>query len=165
MRRLPLRVRCVSASLALGRTKDKLSMPSTAISPLIDGSLPSSGTSPLSRSARAWALYQGARDPSNMVINIYIFMPYFASIVVGNPVDGQAAVARIGTATGWIIALTAPLLGVALDRLGPRKPLLAVITVAQVLLLASLWFVAPGAGLPLIAAELLLVTIGRSCQT
>lgn len=70
----------------------------------------------------AWAMQQGARDPYVILVGIYVFMPYFASTVVGDPVAGQAAVARFGTVAGWTVALTAPLLGVLLDRLGPRKP-------------------------------------------
>ncbi|MET0337599.1 MAG: MFS transporter, partial [Caulobacter sp.] len=40
----------------------------------------------LSRGALSWALFQGARDPYVILITIYIFSPYFANVMVGDPV-------------------------------------------------------------------------------
>jgi UMF1 family MFS transporter len=51
--------------------------------------------------------------------------------VVGDPVKGQACW-RCPTRAGWITAFTAPLLGAAVDRLGPRKPGLSLFTLAMV---------------------------------
>lgn len=72
---------------------------------------PARGRERLPPGAWAWALYQGARDPSNMVINIYVFVPYFAAQMVGDPVTGQARVAQAATISGLLVAMTAPLLG------------------------------------------------------
>ena len=36
------------------------------------------------------ALFQGVRDPYVILITIYVFVPYFVSAMVGNPVQGQA---------------------------------------------------------------------------
>ena len=89
---------------------------STPSSPLLKGEK----AKPLSLGALSWALHQGARDPYVILITIYIFMPYFSTVVVGDPVRGQAMVASYGFWSGLIVALTAPLLGASIDRLGPR---------------------------------------------
>lgn len=43
----------------------------------------------LPASARAWALYEGVRTPYVLLIKVYIFIPYLATILVGDPVRGQ----------------------------------------------------------------------------
>ena len=47
------------------------------------------GGSKLDRGSAAWALYEGARDPYVIIVVIYVFAPYFATAVVGDPVKGQ----------------------------------------------------------------------------
>ncbi len=75
-----------------------------------------------------------------ILILIYVFMPYFANVVVGDPVRGQQAVATLGQWSGLIVAFTAPFLGASIDRIGPRKPLLLLVTTLMVPLMWSLWF-------------------------
>lgn len=101
---------------------------------------------PLDLGAASWSLYQGGRDPYVNLIVIYVFFPYFATTVVGDPVKGQALVADIATACGLCVALTAPLLGASIDRIGHRKPLLLLVTALMLPLLAGLWFIQPGLG-------------------
>jgi UMF1 family MFS transporter len=91
----------------------------------------------------AWALYEGARDPYVIIVVIYVFAPYFATSVVGDPVKGQALVANIAMIYGLFVALTAPLLGASIDRIGRRKPLLLLSTALLVPLLFALWWVKP----------------------
>ena len=43
----------------------------------------------LNRGAYAWSIFEGARDPYVILVTIFIFMPYVASVVVGDPVRGQ----------------------------------------------------------------------------
>ncbi|PZN96466.1 MAG: MFS transporter [Alphaproteobacteria bacterium] len=107
---------------------------------------------PSARAARAWAFAQATRDPYVILIAIYIFAPYFVTRVVGDPVAGQTLVAAANKWGGWLVVLTAPLLGAAVDRLGPRKPWLAVVVGLMALCNALLWFVQPGGvGLPITA--------------
>lgn len=106
------------------------------------------GKGRLSAGAIAWATFEGVRVPYVILITIYVFMPYFATTVVGDPVEGQAAVAQYGKIGGWIVALTAPFLGAAVDRLGPRKPWLGAVTTLMVALAGLLWWTLPdGSGL------------------
>jgi len=102
------------------------------------------GSARLDRGAAAWSLYQGARDPYVNLVVIYVFFPYFATAVVGDPVKGQALVADIATACGLCVAFTAPLLGASIDKIGRRKPLLLLVTALMLPLLAGLWLVKPG---------------------
>jgi len=105
--------------------------------------VPSPPGAKLSLGARSWSLFEGGRDPYVILVTIYIFMPYFASVVVGGGVAGQAAVASYGQYSGWIVCLTAPFLGASVDRLGRRKGLLALVVALMVPLMWALWFTTP----------------------
>ncbi len=94
----------------------------------------------LSLGAISWSIFEGARNPYVVLITIYVFMPYFSRVVVGDPVRGQAAVAAYGQYSGWIVMLTAPLLGASIDRLGRRKPWLLLAMAIMLPLIACLWF-------------------------
>ena len=64
----------------------------------------------------SWALFEFARNPYYMLIITYVFPPYFAQFVIGDPVLGQAAVSEATKWAGVIGALTAPVLGAMTDR-------------------------------------------------
>ena len=98
----------------------------------------------LDRAAWSWALFQGARDPYVVLIMIYVFAPYFVRDVVGDPVRGQILIAAAQKYAGWLVLLTVPLLGAAVDRMGPRKPWLFATVALMVPLIAALWWVVPG---------------------
>ncbi len=115
----------------------------------------------LPASALAWAAYEGGRTPYVILIKVYIFIPYLATVLVGDPVRGQTLVAQIVMAYGLLSAATSPLLGVAVDRIGPRRPLLGFITAAMVVLIALLWQAKPdGSGLPLAATCAIVFVLG-----
>ena len=114
----------------------------------------------LGPAAWAWALFQGARDPYVILVVIYVFAPYFATVVVGDPVRGQALTAVAAKYGGWAVLLIAPLVGATVDRLGRRKPALALVVAALVPLMAALWWATPdGHGLPVNAVVAILATI------
>jgi UMF1 family MFS transporter len=71
-------------------------------------------------------------------------MPYYVQSVAPSPVEGQALAARAHQYAGWAVALTAPVMGLVVDRLGPRKPMLALTVLLMVPLYFSLWFVTRG---------------------
>jgi MFS transporter, UMF1 family len=112
---------------------------------------------PLSASALSWAGYQGGRDPYITLVSIYVFMPYVATVMVGDAVKGQAVIATYGMIGGLIAALTAPLLGAAADRLGRRLPILLGFSLLFAPLVFASWWARPdGSGLT-VAATLLVV--------
>ena len=99
--------------------------------------------SKLSLGGLAWALFEGARNPYVILVTIYVFMPYFSTVVVGDPVRGQAAVAAYALYVGFIVAPTAPLLGASIDKLGRRKPWLFLCVAGMVPLIWALWWTRP----------------------
>ena len=116
----------------------------------------------LTRGAVAWSLFEGVRNPYVVLVSIYVFMPYFATVVVGDPVRGQQAVATYGQWAGIIVAFTAPVLGASLDRLGPRKPLLLLTVALLVPLIWSLWFARAdhrGLSIPAVIVIATLITV------
>ena len=116
----------------------------------------------MSGSARAWAGFQGGRDPYITLISIYIFMPYVATVLIGDAVKGQSMVAGVALLGGLIAALTAPFLGAAADRMGRRKPALAWLSLLFAPFVFALWWAKPGgAGLsvPAILAMTLVISL------
>lgn len=110
------------------------------------------GNARLDRGGVAWSVFEGGRDPYVILITIYIFMPYVSATLVGDPVRGQELISRFQQYAGWIVMATGPILGASIDKLGPRKPWLAVSVVLMVPLIAALWWAAPGsAGLTIAA--------------
>ncbi|MEQ1783060.1 MAG: MFS transporter [Hyphomonadaceae bacterium] len=88
----------------------------------------------------SWALFEFARNPYFMLIVTYVFPPYFAQYIVGDPVIGQATVAEATKWAGIIGALTAPVLGAMIDRGGKRKPLMMVFIAMLTVSAVSLWW-------------------------
>jgi UMF1 family MFS transporter len=106
------------------------------------------GSAKLNRGGVAWSIFEGGRDPYVILMTIYIFMPYVASTMVGDPVRGQELISRFQQYAGWIVMATAPFLGASIDKLGPRKRWLALSVVCMVPLIFSLWWAKPdGSGL------------------
>jgi UMF1 family MFS transporter len=114
----------------------------------------------LSRAAWSWALFQGARDAYFVLITIYVFAPYFVRDVVGDPIRGQLLVAEAAKWAGWAVLVFIPVLGAAIDRLGPRKPWLFGSVALMVPLTAALWWVAPGGAIGIPAALIILAVMG-----
>jgi UMF1 family MFS transporter len=62
----------------------------------------------MTRGAVSWSLFEGARNPYVVLVTIYIFAPYVASVMIGDPVKGQAVISQWSQYAGWIIMATAP---------------------------------------------------------
>lgn len=99
---------------------------------------------PLSRSALSWSLVEAGRTSFIVLVSIYVFVPYLAAVLVGDPIRGQQLVADLSLWAGIGAGLSAPLLGVCVDHLGPRKPLLLAMSLCCVPLTAALWWARPG---------------------
>lgn len=87
--------------------------------------------------------------------------PYIANVVIGDPVRGQTMISSWTRTSGILVALTAPFLGAAADRMGHRKPLLAlVIAIFAPAIFIQYWALPHGAGLPLWALATAVVIAG-----
>lgn len=100
----------------------------------------------MSRGAIAWAFYEWGRNPYVVICTIYVFAPYLAAQVIGDPIEGQAQIASLNKWAGLAIALFAPFVGAAADRAGRRKIPLGIITAFMASCIGLLWFVQPGGG-------------------
>lgn len=98
----------------------------------------------LSRGALAWSFVETGRTSYSVIVSIYVFIPYLASVLAADPVRGQQFVADVNLWAGIAAALIAPLLGATIDHLGRRKTLLVSLSLATVPASAMLWFAALG---------------------
>jgi UMF1 family MFS transporter len=121
--------------------------PAAIVEPPLIASL--GGDGKLSRGGYAWSIHQGGRDPFIILVTIYIYMPYVASVIVGDPVRGQATISSWDQLIGWTVVFTAPFLGASIDKLGPRKPWLGLMVGLMVPMIAALWFGRPGGAMTL----------------
>ncbi len=127
--------------------------------------LSATGEKPADRRGQiSWALFEFARSPYISLVYVFVFPPYFANVVIGDPARGQEAWSFANTIVGVCVALFAPLLGAISDRTGPRKPWLATVAFVMAVSCMALWFAMPGAqgGLP-VGAILTLVVILATC--
>ena len=109
----------------------------------------------------SWALVEFARSPYLGLIFIFVFPPYFATTVVGDPVRGQELWGLANTLVSMAVGALAPFLGAMSDRQGRRKTWLAGIFALMIPCCFALWFAMPGAegGLPVPAILFLTATL------
>lgn len=107
----------------------------------------------------SWVVYESCKLPF-ILMSIYVLLPYVTRVLIGNFVVGQALWARYAAIGGALAAITLPLLGGSLDRLGPRKPWIAALTTLRVPLLFVLWWATPdGSGVSASAVLLILALV------
>ncbi len=94
--------------------------------------------------AFAWALFDGARSPYNVLVNIFVFSAYFTTVVVPNPVRGQALWSYTSSVGALLVAIGAPILGAIADAGGRRKPWLAATMLVGIPSMGALWYATPG---------------------
>ena len=101
-------------------------------------------TQPAGRAAQyAWALFDGARSPYNVLVNIFVFSAYFSSVVVPDTVRGQVLWSYTSALAALLVALGAPVLGAIADAGGRRKPWLLATLVVGIPSMCLLWFAKP----------------------
>lgn len=92
----------------------------------------------------AWGFYDIGQRPFNVLILTFIFAPYFAATLWGDPARGQAAWGLTVASAGLLIAIMAPPLGAIADAAGPKKPWIAFFGAMLVAGSAALWWAQPG---------------------
>ena len=109
--------------------------------------------------AWSWVFYESCKLPF-ILMSVYVLLPYVTRVLIGNFVVGQALWARYAAIGGALAAVTLPLLGGSLDRLGPRKPWIAALTTLRIPLLFALWWATPdGSGVSASAVLMILALV------
>ncbi len=103
---------------------------------------PHKGASPLGQFS--WALFDGARSPYNVLVNIFVFSAYFATTVIPDPVRGQAVWSYVTSSAAFLVAIGAPVLGAIADAGGRRKPWILATVLLGAPCMALIWFATPG---------------------
>jgi UMF1 family MFS transporter len=114
-----------------------------------------------------WVLFDWACQPFFTLIITFIYAPYFASVVVGDPVRGQSLWGFATGAAGLVIALLSPALGAIADANGRRKPWIAAFGMLLIAGSAALWFGRAGdaTAIPIILIAFAIGTIGVEFAT
>lgn len=92
----------------------------------------------------SWALFDWANQPFFTVVTTFIFAPYFANVVIGDPVQGQTKWAFTQSTAGIFIAVLSPFLGAMADAGGRRKPYVFAFQLLLAAGCAALWWAYPG---------------------
>ena len=108
----------------------------------------------------SWALFEFARSPYLVLIYIYAFGPYFANVIIGDPVRGQELWSVANTIVGLLVAILAPVLGAISDRTGRRKPWLIAIVAVMSTGCIALWWAIPGIMPPWLVLAIVVMLAG-----
>lgn len=112
---------------------------------MVMGAAESSSRPAASKAARfSWAMFDWANQPFFTVITTFIFAPYFAAQMVGDPIEGQALWGYTQSIAGVVIAILSPFLGAIADAGGPRKPWIFAFQTLAVIGCILLWWALPG---------------------
>jgi MFS transporter, UMF1 family len=121
---------------------------------------------PASRPAvAAWILFEWALQPFFTIITTFVYAPYFAASIVGDPTRGQALWGFATAAAGFVIAFFAPALGAIADAAGRRKPWIAGFSALACVASALLWLGKPGDASSIVPAlaAFALGAVGAQC--
>ena len=91
----------------------------------------------------AWMLYDWAAQPYSTLLITFIFAPYFASVVVGDPILGQSLWGVMTAFVGLLLAILGPILGAISDTSSSKKPWMIFFSFLYVLGALSIWWAAP----------------------
>lgn len=106
----------------------------------------------------SWALFDGGRGPYSTLVNVFVFSAYFSTVVIADPVRGQATWSYLTSIAALLVAIGAPILGAIADAGGRRKPWIVACLILGVPCMAALWYATPH--LPAGFAWVLLAPIG-----
>ena len=95
------------------------------------------------RAMRAWALWDWAEQPYPTLMQTFVFPVYLAGAVAAKDTNVDAQLGVATAIAGFVLALTAPIVGRRSDESGKRKFWLVINTYALVALMLASFFVAP----------------------
>ncbi len=97
------------------------------------------------RALVSWVMFDWAAQPFYTLILTFLFAPYFANVVVGNPAKGQELWGYAAAVAGVLVAIGSPFLGAVADGRGKRKPWIGVLSLVLAAAMAALWIAVPSA--------------------
>lgn len=103
----------------------------------------SEATAATGRGVFGWMLLDWANQPFATLITTFIFAPYFAATVIGDPVRGQALWGTAAALAGAVVAILAPFLGAIADRTGALKVWVLAFSVPYVVGCLGFWLGTP----------------------
>jgi UMF1 family MFS transporter len=106
-----------------------------------------------------WMMFDWAAQPFFTVVTTFVFGPYFAARMTGDPIAGQFAWSLTATIAGIVIAFLSPVLGSIADATGNRKRWIGFFAVIKIVALCSLWWAEPGSSLISIGLLVILASI------
>lgn len=113
-----------------------------------------------------WMFFDWANQPFHTLILTFTFAPFFASAVMGDGAEGQAAWGYAIAVGSVIIAILAPILGAVADASGPRRPWIYLFSAIYVVGVAGLWTATPGMeDVTLVLVFLVVALIGAEFAT
>ena len=92
-----------------------------------------------------WVLFDWAAQPFYTLITTFLFAPYFANVVMSDPISGQAAWGYAAAMAGLLVAVLSPVFGAIADISGNRKTWIAIFSLMMCIGMALLWWAEPGA--------------------
>jgi UMF1 family MFS transporter len=90
-------------------------------------------------------MFDWSVQPFYTLVTTFLFAPYFANVVYGDKVQGQAAWGYAAAIAGVLIAIGSPFLGALADGRGRRKPWLLGFAIVFAVAQAGLWMAKPDA--------------------
>ena len=105
----------------------------------------------------SYALYDWATSPIPTLHATFIFAVYFTTTVM--PENGTFAWSQMSAISAFIVAFSAPFLGVLADGRAMRKTLLLIATTLGVVSAAALWMIKPDASFAVMALVLSAINI------
>lgn len=96
------------------------------------------------RSIFCWCLYDWANTAFGTVIITFVFSVFFSRGMIGDETEGAALWSYAIAASGFVIAISAPVLGAAADHSGARKRWIFWLSLLCIIPTALLWFAKPG---------------------
>lgn len=106
-----------------------------------------------------WMAFDWAAQPFFTVVVTFVFGPYFVSQLAPDAATGQAWWGYSIALSGLLVAVLSPVLGAIADETGARKRWIAGFALLKIASLVLLWTAAPGSGLLLPAALIVLASV------
>jgi UMF1 family MFS transporter len=96
-----------------------------------------------SKKVWGWMMYDWAAQPYNTIVITFIFAPYFASEVIGDSAKGQSLILLTTSLVGFLIAISAPIIGALADNSGQKKMYMALFSTMYAIGAMGLWYAVP----------------------